>query len=164
MKYIHAKLKLGSDVAVILFEAGILSRVGLGQPSLVWVWVWKISPEFPNFLPSSYIILTHPYTLDYTLKFLHNSSLHFTCHLWWVQVNFFWPGWGQVNFLLLRSGQPSLVWIWKISPKNPKFSIFSLRINLRGRVKKYPGQRQVIASCLLWVKSLLWSSWVRAHH
>jgi len=26
-----------------------LGRVGLGQPSLVWVWVWKISPKNTNF-------------------------------------------------------------------------------------------------------------------
>jgi len=26
--------------------------------------------------------------------------------------------------LLLGSGQPSLVWVWKISPKNPKKKIF----------------------------------------
>jgi len=42
-------------------------------------------------------------------------------------------------------GQPSLVWfwVWKISPKNPNF--FPLRIKkiASGRVKKYPGQRQV---------------------
>jgi len=36
-----------------------------------------------------------------------------------------WPGPGGVHFLLLGSGEPSLVWVWKISPKNTKFSFFS---------------------------------------
>jgi len=37
----------------------------------------------------------------------------------------FRPWLGFVNFLFLGLGQPSLVWVWvwKISPKNPKFSI-----------------------------------------
>jgi len=35
---------------------------------------------------------------------------------------FFDPG--QVNFLRLGSGQPSMVLVWKISPKNVKFFIF----------------------------------------
>jgi len=34
---------------------------------------------------------------------------------------------GQVTFLFLRLGQPSLVWVRIISPKNPKiFNFFSL--------------------------------------
>jgi len=47
----------------------------------------------------------------------------------------FWPGLGRVNFLLLGSGHPSLVWVWvwKISPKNTKFfflgQIKSLRVS-----------------------------------
>jgi len=32
------------------------------------------------------------------------------------------PGW--VNVLWLGSGQPSMVWVWKISPKNVKFFSF----------------------------------------
>jgi len=36
----------------------------------------------------------------------------------------FLPRSGWVNFLLLRLGQPSLVVVWKISPKNPKFFNF----------------------------------------
>jgi len=37
---------------------------------------------------------------------------------------------GRLDFLLIGSDQPSLVWvwIWKTSPKIPNFSIFSLRI------------------------------------
>jgi len=53
---------------------------------------------------------------------------------------------GEDNFLFLGSGQSSLVWIWKISPKNVKFSIFFPSFQkkiLLGRVKKYPGQRQI---------------------
>jgi len=29
-----------------------VARVGLGQPFMVWVWIWKISPKSVNFLPS----------------------------------------------------------------------------------------------------------------
>jgi len=46
---------------------------------------------------------------------------------------------------LLGSGQPSLVWVWKIFPTNPKISNFfpSNKKPVLGQVKKYPGQRQV---------------------
>jgi len=27
-----------------------MGRIGLGQPSMVWVWIWKISPKNANFL------------------------------------------------------------------------------------------------------------------
>jgi len=54
----------------------------------------------------------------------------------WVQVKKFCPG----------SGQPSLVWVRKISPKNPKFFIFFTL-----RLKK-------ISSC--WVKKYQGQSWV----
>jgi len=49
---------------------------------------------------------------------------------------------GQVNFLLLRSGQqPSLVCVWKFFPKNPNFLNFSLRVEKisLGQVKKWVG-------------------------
>jgi len=57
---------------------------------------------------------------------------------------FFGPN--GVNFLLLgRVGQPSLVWVWKISPKIPNFSIFFLWVKKISSdcAKKYPGQRLV---------------------
>jgi len=47
---------------------------------------------------------------------------------------------GRVKYLVLGLGLVSHLW-FKISPKNPKFSIFALwvkKISL-GRVKKYPG-------------------------
>jgi len=38
----------------------------------------------------------------------------------------FGPGW--VNFLWLGLGQPSMVWVWKISPRNVKcFNFFHFR-------------------------------------
>jgi len=47
---------------------------------------------------------------------------------------------GQKILIRVVSGQPFLAWVWKISHKNPNFSIFSLRFkkNLIGS-----GQRQV---------------------
>jgi len=50
------------------------------------------------------------------------------------------------NFLnRVRSGQPYLVWVWKISPKNPKFFNFFHWVKKISSswVKKYPGQRWV---------------------
>jgi len=46
---------------------------------------------------------------------------------------------------LRGSGQPSLVWVSKIFPKNPKISIFALQVKKisLGQVKKYPGQSQM---------------------
>jgi len=52
-------------------------------------------------------------------------------------LKIFDPGLGQFFVARVRSGQPFKVWVWKISPKNVKFFIFSLQI------KKYPGQRRV---------------------
>jgi len=49
-------------------------------------------------------------------------------------------GLGQF-FLLLGLGQPSMIWVWKISLKNGKF--FNFNFFHSGRVKKYPGQRWV---------------------
>jgi len=54
---------------------------------------------------------------------------------------------GRVNFFLcaVGSGKPSLVWVWKISPENAKFSIFfpsGQKISC-GQIKKYLGQRRV---------------------
>jgi len=42
-------------------------------------------------------------------------------------------------------GKVSNLWIWKISPKNPKFSFFSLWVKKisTGRIKKYPVERRV---------------------
>jgi len=51
------------------------------------------------------------------------------------------------NFLtLVGSGQPFMVWVWKISPKNVKFFNFSplgSRKIASGQVRKYPGRRRV---------------------
>jgi len=66
---------------------------------------------------------------------------------------------GRVNFLWFRSGRVSHLWIWKISPKNVKFSIFfplvqkkSLRVGFEStRVKGWS------ASYLLRVKRKLGS-------
>jgi len=53
---------------------------------------------------------------------------------------------GRVKFLLLGSGQPSLVWVWKISTKNSKFSNFLLLLDKEisvSQVKKYPSESRV---------------------
>jgi len=77
-------------------------------------------------------------------------NLRINQYLWWARVKIFYPGW-------VRSGQPSLVWVWvwKISPKNPTFFNFlpfrSKRIS-SGWIKKYPDQS---ASYLLQFKSML---------
>jgi len=59
----------------------------------------------------------------------------------------FWLGSGQFFVAPVGPGQPFLVWvwIWKISPKNLNFFIFSLRIKKisLSQVKKYPGLRRV---------------------
>jgi len=47
----------------------------------------------------------------------------------------------QIFVARVRSGQPSLVWVWKISPNNPKFSIFSLRIKKIWAGQKVPGSK-----------------------
>jgi len=51
------------------------------------------------------------------------------------------------NFLTrVGSGQPSMLWVWKISPKNVKFFNFFLLGSKKissGWVKKYPSQRRV---------------------
>jgi len=66
------------------------------------------------------------------------------------------------KFLLLGLDQPSLVWVWKIFPKNPKFFNFVLFGS-----KKYHrvGAKSfwVKASYLLWVKSMLGLAQVQAH-
>jgi len=60
------------------------------------------------------------------------------------QVGSIFCGLGQVEL-----GQPFIVWVWKISPKNVKFFNFSLRVK-----KISSGQRQV---------SLLFTAgWVRS--
>jgi len=54
----------------------------------------------------------------------------------------FGPGW--VNFLWLGLGQPSMVWVWKISPRNVKcFNFFSLPVktNIFGLGQKVPGSK-----------------------
>jgi len=53
---------------------------------------------------------------------------------------------GQFFTARVESGQPSLVWVWKISHKIPNFPIFSLRVKKEiasGWVKKYLSQRRV---------------------
>jgi len=53
---------------------------------------------------------------------------------------------GWVKCLLFGSSKPFLVWVWKISPKNPKFCNFfpsgQKKIS-SGRSKKYPDQSRV---------------------
>jgi len=69
---------------------------------------------------------------------------------------------GQSFVARVGSGQPSLVWVWKISLKNPKilnFFLFGLGLKV-----KYPGQSWVgllftAGQKYAWVES----SWVRAH-
>jgi len=82
------------------------------------------------------IYLLQALSLVRIIKKLHPSRTY-----WWVRVKFFWPGSGPVSHLWFI-----WVWIWKISPKNVKFFNFfpfgSKKIS-SGRVKKYPGQRQV---------------------
>jgi len=52
---------------------------------------------------------------------------------------------GSGHFLWLGLGQPLMVWVRKISPKNVKFFNFfpSGQKISSGRVKKYQGQRRV---------------------
>jgi len=52
---------------------------------------------------------------------------------------------GQIFLIRVRSGQPSLVWVWKISPKNIKFFHFIPlnQKNIFGSGQKVPGQRWV---------------------
>jgi len=71
--------------------------------------------------------------------------------LTWVGSNFCFLGWAGL--------QPSLVWDWKFSPKNPNFFwFFALRVKKisSGWIKKYPGETGS-ASYLLQVKSMLGS-------
>jgi len=69
------------------------------------------------------------------------------------------PGW--VNLLLLRSGRANLLWVWKISPKNPIFSIFSFRVKKSHQVgSKNTRVKEGSGSYLLQVKSVLGSVWV----
>jgi len=46
---------------------------------------------------------------------------------------------GQNSLIRVGSGQPSMVWVWKISPKNVKLFIFYPS----GFFKQYPGQKRV---------------------
>jgi len=52
---------------------------------------------------------------------------------------------GQFFVARVGSNQPSMVWVWKISPKCQIFQYFALRVKKisSGCVKKYPGQRRV---------------------
>jgi len=49
----------------------------------------------------------------------------------------------RINFLWLGSGQPFMVWVWKISPKNVKFfNFYPLgQKNLFGLSQKVPGSK-----------------------
>jgi len=78
-----------------------------------------------------------------------------------------WVGSGQFFVAWVRSGQPPLVWVWvwKLSPKIPNFSVLfpldqkkSHRVGLRSTWVKAGS-----ASYLLRVKSMLSLGWVRAH-
>jgi len=114
----------------------------------------------------------HPYTCSWqncsavknlTLSFLTHKKLHILREnvnssndglsnvVSPTMVKSFWPGSdrsGQFFVARVGSGQLFMVWawIWKISPKNVKFFNFfpfgSKKIS-SGRVRKYPGQRQV---------------------
>jgi len=62
--------------------------------------------------------------------------------------NIFWPGSGRVSHL----------WIWIISPKTPIFQFFPIQVKKisSSRVKKYPGQRQVVSLFIMMlVRSML---------
>jgi len=62
------------------------------------------------------------------------------------QKNLTRVGLGQCFVTCVWSGQPSMVWVWRITPKNAKcfnFLPFRSKIISLGRVKKYPGQRLV---------------------
>jgi len=73
-------------------------------------------------------------------------------------------GYGHIFVFWIESGQPSLVWVWvwKFSPKNPKISIFALRVKKNLIVKKYLDKVRS-ASYLLRVKIKIRLGWVRAH-
>jgi len=76
-------------------------------------------------------------------------------------------GLGQKNLAQVGSGQPSMVWVgvWKISLKNPNFSIFSLSEQKKVyRVRsKSTSIKDRSTSYLLQVKSMLRSVRVKAH-
>jgi len=61
--------------------------------------------------------------------------------------------------------QPSLVWVWKISPKIHKFFNFFPSVQKKSqRVgSKSTWVKAGSASYLLWVKGMLWSGHARAH-
>jgi len=73
---------------------------------------------------------------------------------------------GQFFVARVGSGQPSLVWVGKISPKNPKFFCFLL---FNGQKKSHwvrsnsTQVKAVSVSYLLQVKSMLGSGRIRAH-
>jgi len=72
------------------------------------------------------------------------------------------PCW--VNFFVAQvgSGQPSLVWVWEISPKNPNFFNFlPFKNNLIGLGQKVPGSE--LCWPLIYCVSKVCSGWVRAH-
>jgi len=53
---------------------------------------------------------------------------------------------GQYFVARIVSGQPSMVWVWKISPKNVKFLIlfpFGSKNIILAWAKRYSGQRRV---------------------
>jgi len=62
--------------------------------------------------------------------------------------------WDQIFVAQVGSDKPSLVWVWKISPKNPKFFNFC-----PSGQKEYHqvGSKStwVKGTCLLWAKSML---------
>jgi len=81
------------------------------------------------------------------------------CTWWWVHVKILWPRSGQ-NFVAQAGlGQPSLVWVWKFSPKNFKFFNFLLFGSTKvflGQVKKYPGKSQVGLLFTVGQKYMVW--------
>jgi len=64
---------------------------------------------------------------------------------------------GRVKFLLLGLGRQSLIWVWKISPKNPKiFNFFPFRSKKSHLVGSKSTQvKDRLASYSLRVKSML---------
>jgi len=63
----------------------------------------------------------------------------------------------QTFLTQVRLGQPSLVWVWKISPKIPNFAIFSLRVkkNIIGSGQKVHGSKTIRPLIFYWSKVCL---------
>jgi len=91
----------------------------------------------------------------------HEKKVTWSCFLDVKVITVKWgiPGW--VNLLLFRSGRASHLWVWKISPKNPIFPIFSFWVKKSHQVgSKNTQVKEGSGSYLLQVKSVLGSVWV----